>query len=47
MIIHVLNKNNFLVFANFPITLNKLKELINIQLIKLKFNNQSKINIKR
>ena len=41
-----LNKNNFLVFANFPITLNKLKELINIQLIKLKFNNQSKINIK-
>ena len=41
-----LNKNNFLVFANFPITLNRLKELINIQLIKLKFNNQSKINIK-
>jgi len=41
-----LGKKNFLDFANFPLTFNKLKELINIQLIKLKFNHQSKINIK-
>ena len=46
----LLNKNlgekNFLDFDSFPLTFNKLKELINIQLIKLKFNHQSKINIK-
>ena len=46
----LLNKNigekNLLDFDNFPLTFNKLKELINIQLIKLKFNHQSKINIK-
>ena len=30
----------------FPIPINRLVELINIQLIKLKFNYQSKINIK-
>jgi DNA-binding CsgD family transcriptional regulator len=30
----------------FPISINKLVELINIQLIKLRFNHQSKINIK-
>ena len=30
----------------FPIPINRLVELINIQLIKLKFNHQSKINIK-
>ena len=41
-----LSKKNFLNFDSFPLTLNKLKELINIQLIKLKFNHQSKINIK-
>jgi len=41
-----LGKKNFLDFDNFPLTFNKLKELINIQLIKLKFNYQSKINIK-
>ena len=41
-----LSKNNFLDFDNFPLTLNKLRDLINIQLIKLKFNYQSKINIK-
>ena len=41
-----LGKKNFLDFGNFPLTFNKLKELINIQLIKLKFNYQSKINIK-
>ena len=41
-----LNKKNFLDFEAFPLTINKLKELINIQLIKLKFNQQSKIDIK-
>jgi hypothetical protein len=45
-----LNKNikdkNLLSFTDYPIPLNKLLELINIQLIKLKFNYQSKINIK-
>ena len=44
------NKNvsekNLLNFDNFPIALNKFVELINIQLIKLRFNYQSKINIK-
>ena len=40
------NKNNFLVFNNFPLPLNKLLELINIQLIRLKFNHQSKNDIK-
>ena len=46
----LLNKNikekNFLDLKNFPLPLNKLLEAINIQLIKLKFNYQSKINIK-
>ena len=37
---------NLLNFDNFPVPLNKLIELINIQLLKLKFNYQSKINIK-
>ncbi|MDA7552504.1 winged helix-turn-helix domain-containing protein [Candidatus Pelagibacter sp.] len=37
---------NFLSFDHFPISVNKLQEIINIQLIKLKFNYQSKINIK-
>jgi len=41
-----LNKKNFLDSDNFPLSLNKLIELINIQLIKLRFNYQSKINIK-
>ena len=44
------NKNmtekNFLNFNDFPLPLNKLLELINVQLIKLKFNHKSKINIK-
>ena len=44
------NKNitekNLLKFNDFPLPLDKLLELINIQLIKLKFNHQSKINIK-
>ena len=41
-----LSDKNFLDFYNFPLTLNRLRELINIQLIKVKFNHQSKINIK-
>ena len=41
-----LDNNNFLDLSLFPIPLNKLVELINIQLIKLKFKYQSKINIK-
>ena len=46
----LLNKNisekNFLKIDNFPLPLDKFLEIINIQLIKLKFNYQSKINIK-
>jgi len=46
----LLNNNiidkNFLVFNDLPLSLKKLLELINIKLIKLKFNQQSKINIK-
>ena len=41
-----LNKKNFLEFDIFPLTIIKLKKLINIQLIQIKFNQQSKINIK-
>ena len=41
-----LGVKNFLDLNNFPISFNKLRELINIQLIKIKFNQQSKINIK-
>jgi|TARA_B110001450_G_scaffold209111_1_gene199981 hypothetical protein len=39
-------KKNFLNFNSFPLPLNKLSELINIQLMKLRFNYQSKIDIK-
>ena len=46
----LINKNikekNFLNISDFPIPINKLLESINIQLIKLRFNYQSKINIK-
>ena len=46
----LINKNikdkNLLSLIDYPLPLNKLLELINIQLIKLKFNYQSKINIK-
>ena len=46
----LLNNNiidkNFLSFNDLPLSLKKLLELINIQLIKLKFNQQSKIIIK-
>ena len=41
-----LSKANFFDLNLLPISLTKLIELINIQLIKLKFNNQSKINIR-
>jgi len=37
---------NLLILNDYPVSLIKLIELINIQLIKLKFNQQSKINIK-
>ena len=46
----ILNENitdkNLLDFDNLPLSLKKLLELINIRLIKLKFNYQSKIIIK-
>jgi hypothetical protein len=45
----LLNKNitdkNLLNFNGSPISLNKLLELINIKLMKLKFSYQAKINI--
>ena len=41
-----LNEKNFLNLDNFPFKLYKLVELINIHLIKIRFNYQSKINIK-
>jgi|TARA_B110000037_G_scaffold21599_1_gene23923 hypothetical protein len=41
-----LNEKNFLNLNNFPLRLYKLVELINIHLIKIKFNHQSKIDIK-
>ena len=41
-----LNPKSLLIFKDLPITLNKLIESINVQLIKLKFTQQSKINIK-
>ena len=40
------NKKNFLNLVNLPLGINKLIELINIQLIQLRFNHQSKITIK-
>ena len=40
------DKKNFLIFNNLPLQIDKLIEIINIQLIKLRFNYQSKINIK-
>ena len=41
----VITDKNLLNFNNLPISLNKLLELINIKLMKLKFNYQTKINI--
>tara|TARA_B110000444_G_C18792279_1_gene573054 strand:+ start:62 stop:649 length:588 start_codon:yes stop_codon:yes gene_type:complete len=37
---------NLLNFSDLPLPLNKILELINIKLIKLKFNYQSKISVK-
>ena len=42
---NIINKK-FLEFNDLPLSLKKLLELINIKLIKLKFNQQSKIIIK-
>ena len=39
-------EGNILFIDNFPIHLNKLIELVNIQLLKIKFNSQAKIKIK-
>ena len=41
-----ISDKNFLKINYFPLSLNKLLEIINIELIKLKFNHQSKITIK-
>ena len=40
------NEKNLLTFDELPLSLNKIIELININLIKLKFNYQSNIDIK-
>jgi len=40
-----LSEKNFLDFKDFPLPFNKLLEIINIKLIKIKFNQQSKVNI--
>ena len=40
-----LTKKNFLDLSIFPLNINRLIELINIQLIKLKFNLQAKVII--
>ena len=40
------NNKNILYFDNLPLSLEKLLQLINIKIIKLKFNHQSKIIIK-
>mgnify|MGYP000235752948 CR=1 FL=1 len=42
----VIDNKNFLDLNSLPISLSKMVELINIQLLKLKFKHQSKINIK-
>ena len=41
-----LSQKNFLSFDSLPLTFNKLTEIININLIKLRFNYQSKVNVK-
>ena len=42
----IITDKNFLDFNDLPLSFKKLLELINIKLIKLKFNQQSKIIIK-
>ena len=41
-----LSDKNYLNLKKFPLAINRLVELINIQLIKLRFNHQSKVIIK-
>ena len=41
-----LDKRNILIFEDFPIQINTIIDQINIQLIKQRYNFQSKINIK-
>tara|TARA_B110000967_G_C18555782_1_gene397617 strand:- start:233 stop:670 length:438 start_codon:yes stop_codon:yes gene_type:complete len=41
-----LNEKNILDCQEYPLSITKLIELINIQLIKIRFNNQSKVCIK-
>ena len=41
-----LSQKNFLSFDSLPLTFNKLTEIININLIKLRFNYQSKVDVK-
>ena len=41
------NKDHILFFEDIPISINKIIELINIQLIKVRFNHQSKVCIKQ
>ena len=41
-----LDKKNILILKNFPIEINKLVQTLNIQLIKQKYYNQSKVVIK-
>ena len=43
---NIITDKNFLDFNDLPLSFKKLIELINIKLIKLKFNQQSKITIK-
>ncbi len=40
-----LDEKNILNFYDYPVLLIKLIEIINIQLIKIRFNHQSKVNI--
>mgnify|MGYP006155022245 FL=1 len=42
-----LNNKNILYFEGIPLSIVKIIDLINIQLIKLKFNHQSEVNIKQ
>ena len=41
------NNKNILCFDDLPLSINQVIEFINIKLIKLRFNHQSKINIKQ
>ena len=40
------SKKNYLDLKDFPLSINKLIEIINLQLIKIRFNQQSKVIIK-